>query len=190
MRKSLILAALLLPLALGSCAPAPTELEISFDYTIQRGPGSNQWAVWVENEDGDVVKTLFVSHFTALGRSRDGSKPERGYTYRPSCAHLWVERADANSLSDEQLDAFTGATPAEDGLQSYVWDFTDQDGNRVADGTYKVWIEADLHDWTIQTWCCEVSTTGKPGVLESSLDYSQPDEKYEGMIGDVKFELK
>ena len=30
-------------------------LEVSFDYQKQAGPGSNQYAVWIENEKGDVV---------------------------------------------------------------------------------------------------------------------------------------
>lgn len=173
-----------------ACGQSATSLEISFDYTKQAGPGSNQFAVWIENEDSEVVKTLFVTHFSALGRSRNGEPAERGYKYRPSCVHNWVKNVNADALTDEQMDSFTGATPSESGLQSFVWDFTDQAGNPVPKGTYKAIIEADLHDWTLKTFTVEFSKGQKPGVVEYVEDYSQPDEKYEGMVTNVKFELK
>ena len=44
----------------GKAAKAKT-LEVSFNYQKQAGPGSNQYAVWIENEKGEFVKTLFVT---------------------------------------------------------------------------------------------------------------------------------
>ena len=63
------------------CIPAITQskkvqtaktrtLEVSFDYQRQAGPGSNQYAVWIENAKGEVVKTLFVTSYTTRGRVR------------------------------------------------------------------------------------------------------------------------
>ena len=45
-------------------AAKANTLEVSFNYQRQQGPGSNQYAVWIENEKGEVVKTLFVTSFT------------------------------------------------------------------------------------------------------------------------------
>ena len=194
MKRVLFIAfGLVIALCMSSCSGSKSaSVEISFNYTRQAGPGSNQYAVWVENENNEVVKTLFVTHFSALGRARNGETPDRGYHYRPSCVHRWVENVKADNLSDAQLDAFTGATPSEDGVQTFVWDFTDESGKKVAAGNYRIWIEADLHDWTIKTFSCPVTADSnlKPGILDFSEDYSQPDEKYETMITDVKFELK
>lgn len=174
------------------CGDKITSLEISFDYAKQAGPGSNQYAVWVEDASGQVVKTLFVTRFSALGRSYDESKPQRGYTYRPSCVHKWVEDVNADSLTDEQMDAFTGATPAEGGIQTFSWDFTDQAGASVPFGSYTVFIEADLHDWTIKTFSCPVkyARSMAPAVLAFDEDYAEPDSRYESMVTNVKFELK
>ena len=58
-------------------------LEVSFNYQRQQGPGSNQYAVWIENEKGEVVKTLFVTSFTTKGRVRGNEQPMRGYIKRP-----------------------------------------------------------------------------------------------------------
>ena len=41
-------------------------LEISFDYQVQPGPGSNQFAVWIENTNGEVVKTIIANNFKYL----------------------------------------------------------------------------------------------------------------------------
>ncbi|MBO6029420.1 MAG: hypothetical protein J6P75_09500, partial [Bacteroidales bacterium] len=80
---------------MASCSSEPGSLELSFQYNKQPGPGYNQYAVWIENVDGQVVKTLYVTEFTAKGRSRDGSKPARGYTYRTSCTPTWVQHVGA-----------------------------------------------------------------------------------------------
>ena len=55
-------------------AAKPSSLEVSFNYQRQAGPGSNQYAVWIENEKGEVVKTLFVTSF------------------RVTCITAWINR--------------------------------------------------------------------------------------------------
>ena len=44
------------------------SLEVSFNYQKQAGPGSNQYAVWIENEKGELVKTLFVTSYAGKAR--------------------------------------------------------------------------------------------------------------------------
>ena len=48
-------------------------------------------------------------------------------------------------MSDEQVDAVTGATPKESGIQTYTWDFMDADGKDVPAGDYKIYLEATLY---------------------------------------------
>jgi len=66
-------------------------LEVSFNYQKQAGAGSNQYAVWIENEKGEFVKTLFVTSYTTKGRARGGEKAQRGYIVRPTCVPVWVK---------------------------------------------------------------------------------------------------
>ena len=187
MKKSLSLLFLCAVSALmASCAPKPGELEISFNYTKQTGPGSNQYAVWIENASGEVVKTLFVTEFTSKGRSRDGSKPARGYTYRTSCMPTWVKHADAENLTDEQMDAFTGATPAQGGVQTFTWDFTDQAGNAVPKGTYRFYVEATYNGPSVVTYTGTVSSGQKAGDLEVEMSYIEESEDRKDMISDVR----
>ena len=170
---------------MASCAPKPGSVEISFNYTKQAGPGSNQYAVWIENAEGQVVKTLFVTEFTAKGRSRDGSKPARGYTYRTSCTPTWVQHVNAEALTDEQMDAFTGATPAESGVQTFTWDFTDQAGKPVAKGTYRFYVEATYNGASVVTHTGTVVSGAPAGNLPVETSYIEKSDERIDMITDV-----
>lgn len=127
-----------------SCAQKSSSVEVSFNYERQDGPGSNQYAVWVENAQGQVVRTLFVTSYTTKGRARGDEELVRGYIKRPACVPTWVKTVNANELSDEELDVFTGATPQNNGLQTFTWDLKDQKGVVVPKGTYKIFVEATL----------------------------------------------
>ncbi len=187
MRKVLSLLILCAASALmASCAPKPGSLELSFQYNKQVGPGSNQYAVWIENAEGQVVKTLFVTEFTAKGRSRDGSKPARGYTYRTSCVPTWVQHVGAENLSDEQMDAVSGATPAASGVQTFTWDFTDQAGAPVAKGDYRFFIEATYNGESYVTHSGTVRFGAPAGDLPVETSYTKASEERKDMITDVK----
>jgi hypothetical protein len=183
----------------GNAAKANT-LEVSFNYQRQQGPGSNQYAVWIENDKGEVVKTLFVTSFTTKGRVRGRSaegrlqgkneQPMRGYIKRPTCVPTWVKAAKANDLTDQQLDAVTGATPQASGTQTFTWDFTDQQGKAVKKGTYKVFVEATLFNASTITYSGSFSTQDKAGNVTLNSQLTEPDEKHKDMVTDVKAILK
>ena len=173
----------------GKAAKA-NSLEVSFNYQRQAGPGSNQYAVWIENEKGEVVKTLFITSFTTKGRARGNEQPIRGYIKRPACVPTWVKAAKANDLTDQQLDAVTGATPQASGTQTFIWDFTDQQGKAVQKGTYKVFVEATLFNASTITYSGTFSTQDKAGNVTLTSKLTEPDEKHKDMVTDVKATLK
>ncbi|MCQ2145051.1 MAG: DUF2271 domain-containing protein [Bacteroidales bacterium] len=185
---ALIAAALVLGLAT-SCQKKSETLELSFNYTPQPGPGSNQYAAWIENSNGEVVKTLFVTAYTTKGRSNNGEELVRGYIKRPACVPVWVKTVNAEALSDAQLDAFSGATPS-GGVQCFCWDFTDENGNSVAKGSYKVCLEATLYGNSDILYTGEFTVGAQPGEIALSSTLTEPDESHAGMITDVKAELK
>lgn len=162
------------------------HVEISFDYVKKQGPGSNQYAVWIENEKNEVVKTLFVTSFTTKGRVREGQPIKRGYTYRPACVPTWVTNAKAADMTDTELDAFTGATPKESGKQTFIWDFTDSEGKKVAKGNYKVCVEATLKNEYKLLYVGTLSTKDKAGAIDMKETVTGYDEAYAGMIKDLK----
>lgn len=170
MRKSItILAVLSAALLLFSgCAAAPvpatTQREsdivaVSFDYAKQQGYATNQFAVWIEDANGVLVKTLYATKFTANG----------GYEKRSDAIPVWVERA---AIAGETApDAASGATP-KSGTVRYVWDLTDESGARVADGTYKFFVEGTLR-WKNQVlFSGELTLTGSAASADATAAYT------------------
>lgn len=172
----------------GIAAKAKT-LEVTFNYNRQDGPGSNQYAVWIEDEQGRVVKTLFVTAFTTKGRPRPGEAIRRGYTFRPTCVPSWVKAVKAEERTDEELDAYTGATP-QSGLQTFTWDFTDQTGKSVKKGTYKLRIEATLINDRIVNYTGSFSVGDKSSEVPLTQSLSGSDTGHDTMIADIKAALK
>jgi hypothetical protein len=186
-----ILAALLM------CTPSMAQkkgkvnsLEVSVNYQKQPGAGSNQYAIWIENEKGEFVKTLFVTAYTSKGRARGGEKAQRGYIVRPTCVPTWVKTSKAEEKTDEQLDAVTGATPQNSGIQTLTWDFTDEQGKTVAQGTYKVKVEATLYFESDIIYTGTFSSKDKPGNIVLTSELTKPDEQHKNMVTDVKAVLK
>jgi len=165
-------------------------LEVSLNYQRQAGPGSNQYAVWIENEKGECVKTLFVTSYTTKGRTRGSEQPKRGYIVRPACVPTWVKTSKAEEKTDLQLDAVTGATPQNGGTQTYAWDFTDEQGKAIPQGTYKVKVEATLFFDSDIVYTGTFSTKDKPGNIALTSELTKPDEQHKDMVTDVKAILK
>ena len=167
-----------------------SALEVSFNYQKQAGPGSNQYAVWIENEKGEFVKTLFVTSYTTKGRARGGEQAKRGYIVRPACVPVWVKTSKAEEKSDVQLDAVTGATPQNSGKQTFTWDFTDENGKTVPPGTYKVKIEATLFFDSDIIYTGTFTTKDKHSEIALTSELTKADEQHMNMVTDVKAVLK
>ncbi len=81
-----------------------------------------QTGVWVEDSEGEFVKTLYVSGFSGYAKEKQVNLPN------------W------SKSSDFETDGTTAAS-IDWGKHSYVWDLTDHQGKRVKDGLYKVNVE-------------------------------------------------
>ena len=189
----LILAILLSVIAVAQSskkAGKASTLEVSFNYQKQAGPGSNQYAVWIENEKGEFVKTLFVTSYTTKGRARGGEQAKRGYIVRPACVPTWVKTVKADEKTDQQLDAVTGATPQAGGTQTFTWDFTDEQGKAVPQGNYKVVVEATLFFDSDIIYSGTFSTKDKAGDIKLTSTLTKEDEQHKNMVTNVKAVLK
>ena len=191
--RNLIIAVLIAFMAIPAMAQGSknaSQVELSFNYQKQSGAGSNQYAVWIENSEGKVVRTLYVSKFTTQGRAMGGQQRRRGYTFRPTCVPTWVKNAKAEEMTDEQIDAVTGATPAQSGVQTFTWDFKDADGKAVPAGNYKIFLEATLYFNSIVLYSGSFSTSEKAGAISLTSKLTEEDEQHKNMITEVKAQLK
>ena len=96
----------------------------------------------------------------------------------------------AEEKTDMQLDAVTGATPQAGGVQTFTWDFADEQGKAVPQGTYKVKVEATLIFDSDIVYTGTFSTKDKPGNITLTSELTKPDEQHKDMVTDVKAVLK
>lgn len=158
--------------------PKSYFLEITFDYNRTSTIASNQTALWVENANGEIVKTLYVSDFTAKGR---------GYRRRADSLNHWVSAANPESLSGREIDAVSSAT-LRTGSQNFNWDLTDSIGNKVQAGKYFVKLEGTLY------WKSNVLYLAQVDFADGDLRLGQVQEtrseksnqQNENMISNVK----
>jgi hypothetical protein len=113
--------------------PAAGEAVISFEYEKQSGWASNQFAVWIEDAEGNFIKTLYATRYTATG----------GYKDRPGSIREWVAKSELASMEKPEVDAITSATPKA-GILFYTWDLTDKNGIPVLPGEYNYFVEGSL----------------------------------------------
>jgi hypothetical protein len=161
-----IVIALLLSLAACSAPNQSAEPQeskyVEFDVAFNRQSGyaTNQFAVWIETAEGEFVKTVAVTKFTANG----------GYENRPDSLKLWRERG---GLDD--IDAVTAATPK--GETAYRWTLDNYSGNRVTDSDYVYFVEGNLR-WSNRVIYSGTISVGESvicGVAERELVFEESD---------------
>lgn len=165
-----------LPVESPSTSVSGRRIEVTFDYQRQGGAGSNQFAVWIEDAQGDLVKTLAVTQYTSTG----------GWRLRKSSLSHWQEIADPLHMSMEEIDAVSGATPKQSGTYRVIWDFTNQNGNPVPDGEYRCKLEAALFFTSYALYDGSFTTTDEASVIQPSPQYSYEKSSYKDMIGHVE----
>lgn len=155
-------------------------LEISFMYNRQeKDYANNQFAVWIEDVDGNYIKTLYVTRFTAT----------KGYKKREESLPRWVKASGISSLSKKQVDAFTSATPKRGSL-TYIWDGRDEDDHFVEAGEYHYFVEGTI------LWENGVTYSGRITLGDEEADsipvptYTTDEAKGSDMIQNVEANYK
>ena len=175
---SLIALMLIAGTALAESDAAAEYSGIEITFTYQRGTtiASNQLAVWVEDEEGAVVKTLLVTDFTA-GR--------RGYRNRTMSLPVWVASADPESMTNQEIDALSAATPRP-GELVYVWDFTNEAGEKVPEGIYTIHVEGTFYWESDVLYTAVIDTAQVAEEIAVKMERTAPDtHENENMITEV-----
>ncbi len=143
-------AALLLLGPASASAQKPGTVTISYTLIHLNKIASNQVAVWIEDGQGKLVRTIFATNFMAK---------RKGFINRPDCCPEWLKAAGAASMTQAELDAVSGATQKA-GKITLTWDCTDSKGNPVPAGAYLYKVEGNIF------WAQRVVWTG--GIIVGS----------------------
>jgi hypothetical protein len=167
-------------LGLGGSKTATGKVTINFTLTRISGPGSNQYAAWVEDEKGLYVKTLFVTDYMTR---------RQGWKVRQRSLVNWVKAADLKSKTQAEIDAMSTATP-KDGRLSLAWDMKDTTGGPVAAGVYVYRIEGCLHDEHNVLWTGKIRVGGGKKKSQATCTYyaEGADKLGKTLISDVSAE--
>ena len=182
MKRTALMLFLIVCLCSTMCSAAASSqivgsVEIEFDFARMPTIASNQVAVWIEDQNGSHVKTLYVTDFTAR---------RRGYEKRDMSLSSWVNAADPSQMTDDQLDVVSGATPAS-GRQRYIWDLTDSEGTPVPSGVYTIKIEGTLYWNSSVLYTAEVDLEAPDENIAVQSERSDPDQpENENMLQNVK----
>jgi hypothetical protein len=161
-------------LVLTSVAAQQAAAELRFTFTRQSGSASNQYAVWIEDSEGQYVKTLYATRWTANG----------GYRRRPTSIPIWVNRSGLSGMTRAQADAISGATPRT-GTVSYTWDGTNSRGAPVPAGDYMLFLEGTLR-WENQVLYRAPIRLGQGAAIAPvSGEYAGNSTAERSMIGNV-----
>jgi hypothetical protein len=74
------------------------RLEISFTCDNLLMVASNQYAIWIEDMDGNYIDTLYVTRYTA----------GEGYRRRPKSIRNWVAAANPRDMFATELGVYRG----------------------------------------------------------------------------------
>jgi hypothetical protein len=178
MKKYLFI--LLLPVTIMACTTSQEKtgnaaVELSFTYKRLSGTASNQFAVWVEDEQGKFVKTLYATKFTAKG----------GWKSRETSIPVWVKKSGLANLTSTQVDSITGATP-KTGTLVYTWDGTDSNGKALPVGNYILFLEGTLRRENQVLYRAPISLGKVSAAAEVSPEYKGEATADRSMISDVK----
>ena len=96
------------------------KIEMTLGYRDQIAP---QTAVWIEDDAGNYIKTIYISGFAANVKDKQMHLPR------------WAESSEFR-----KIDAVTGAS-IDCGKHQFYWDFTDFTGNRVKGNKFTIHTE-------------------------------------------------
>lgn len=153
------------------------RVEVSFNYNKRSGFSSNQFVVWVEDENGDYITTLFATEKTTTG----GIWEKREYSL-----YNWRKKSGLENMSHGEMDAFSGATPkAKKNPQKYAWRITDKNSVPLPDGKYNIFVEGTIYSSHYVVYKATIETGNRYSYVKAIAFYSSEEAKTSNMIENV-----
>ncbi len=167
----LILSANVLGLSYLPAEPLAGKLQVT--YLVSSEDSSRFTAVWLENEGGELVKTLFVSTELAQG----------AFTVEGDICPDWIKKSHWEKASQAEVDAVSGPTPtAGSGSLSF-----DLKKHGISPGVYFFCMQIHIHDNYNILYKGQIRLGDEPSEVQPEVSYSP--KKYdsvEDLLHDVR----
>jgi len=167
----LILSANMIGLSYVTAEPVAGKLQIT--YLVSADDASRFTAVWLENEGGELVKTLFVSNELAQG----------AFTVEGDICPDWIKKSHWEKASQAEVDAVSGPTPtAGSGSRSF-----DLKKHGISPGVYFFCMQIHIHDNYNILYRGQIRLGEKPAEAQPEVFYSPKRyESVEDLLHDVR----
>ena len=167
----LILAANIIGFSIVPAAPVAGKLQIS--YLVSSADASRYTAVWLENEAGELVKTLFVSSELAQG----------AFTVEGDICPDWIKKSHWEKATQAEVDAVSGPTPTA-GSGSLSFDLKKLG---ISPGAYVFCMQIHIHDNYNILYKGPIRLGEKPAEAQPEVFYSPSRyESAEDLLRDVR----
>jgi hypothetical protein len=152
-------------------APVSGKLQIS--YLVTSDDASRFSAVWLENERGDLIKTLFVSSELAQG----------AFTVEGDICPDWIKKSQWEKATQAEVDAVSGPTPTT-GSGSLSFDLKK---HGISPGVYFFCMQIHIHDNYNILYKGEIRLGENPAEAQAEVFYSPSRyESSEDLLRDVR----
>ena len=141
--------------------PPLGQLRVGFNFTPLDQYSTNQVAVWIEDQNGSYIDTVYVTRFTSAG----------GMIKRPNSLPIWVEKSKWDPNDVERVHAVTQATPTQNGPLAVVWDCTDEKGQPVSAGNYVYLVETNIDGENRIIWRGSFTVGGAEMQAPATAEY-------------------
>ncbi|MBC2581093.1 DUF2271 domain-containing protein [Clostridium sp. DJ247] len=135
---------------------------VKIQYNLSHIPklASNQVAVWIEDTEGNYVRSLYASKFTASG----------GYAQRSEALSEWIKKSNWRNATKSQVDAVSSATQ-KPGTINITWDCKDDKAKAVKPGKYVYIVEGNIYWDNRVLWKGEVEVGNNENKSTAKAEY-------------------
>ena len=151
----------------------PVAGKLQATYLVSSEDSSRFMAVWLENEGGELVKTLFVSTELAQG----------AFTVEGDICPDWIKKSHWEKATQAEVDAVSGPTPTA-GSGSLSLDLKKYG---ISPGVYSFCMQIHIHDNYNILYKGQIRLGKEPAEVQPEVSYSPKRyESAEDLLRDVR----
>ncbi|AJA48443.1 hypothetical protein CPAST_c23730 [Clostridium pasteurianum DSM 525 = ATCC 6013] len=145
---------------------SPGSVKIKYNLSYIRKLASNQVAVWIEDSNGNYIRSIYASNYTASG----------GYKQRSEALTEWIKKSKWENASKSEIDTVSSATQSPGNI-TLIWDCKDTKGSAVKPGKYVYKIEGNIYWGSRVLYSGEIEVGNSENDSTAKANYINKDSK-------------